>query len=139
MKIVKCDRCGADISNQFSAVGGFTTKRKLAIMLIPEELQIPEPNANAIVDLCETCDNQIYNEIFVNRNESAPEKSDNTDSEMKEAMEWHDLTDNPCDTPNCGLWFVCKIKGSDNLKLVVGFENVNADHFDAWAEIKCPF
>jgi hypothetical protein len=139
MKIVKCDRCGTDISNQFSAVGGFTTKRKLAIMLIPEELQIPEPNANAIVDLCETCDNQIYNEIFVNRNESAPKKSDNVDAEMKEAMEWHDLTDNPCDTPNRGFWFACKIKGSDNLKLVFGFENVNADRFDAWAEIKCPF
>lgn len=77
MKIVKCDRCGADISYQLSAVGGFTTKRKLAIMLIPEEsLSIPEPNANFIVDLCETCDNQIYNEIFVNCNESAPEKSD---------------------------------------------------------------
>ena len=71
MKIIKCDRCGADISNQFSAVGGFTTKRKLAIMLIPEEFPIPEPNANAIVDLCETCDNQIYNEIFVDHNESA--------------------------------------------------------------------
>lgn len=139
MKIIKCDRCGADISNQFSAVGGFTTKRKLAIMLIPEELQISEPNGNAIVDLCETCDNQIYNEIFVDRNESTPEKSDNVDEEMKEVMEWHDLTGNPCDTPNRGFWFACKIKGSDNLKLVFGFENVNADRFDAWTEIKCPF
>lgn len=139
MKIIKCDRCGADISNQFSAVGGFTTKRKLAIMLIPEELKIPEPNGNAIVDLCETCDNQIYNEIFVDRNESAPEKSDNADAEIKEAIEWHNLTDNPCDTPNRGFWFACKIKGSDNLKLVFCFENVNADRFDAWAEIKCPF
>ena len=79
MKIIKCDRCGADISDQFSAVGGFTTKRKLAIMLIPEELQISKPNANAIVDLCEACDNQIYNEIFDYRNESASEKGDDTD------------------------------------------------------------
>ena len=46
-------------------------------MLIPEKLQILEPNANAIVDLCETCDNQIYNEIFVDRNKSTLEKSDN--------------------------------------------------------------
>lgn len=139
MKIIKCDRCGADISHQFSAVSGFTTKRKLAIMLIPEKLQISEPNANAIVDLCENCDNQIYNEIFFDRNESASEKGSDVDTEMKEAMEWHDLTDDPCDTPNRGLWFVCKIKGSDNLKLVVGFENVNADRFDAWLGIKCPF
>ena len=83
MKIIKCDRCGADISHQFGAVGGFTTKRKLAIMLIPEELTISEPNANSIVDLCETCDNQIYNEIFVNRNESAPEKSDDQEEIKK--------------------------------------------------------
>lgn len=74
MKIIKCDRCGADITYQFSAVGGFTTKRKLAIMLIPEEYPIPEPNANSIVDLCETCDHQIYNEIFVDRNESTQEQ-----------------------------------------------------------------
>lgn len=70
MKIIKCDRCGADISSQYSAAGGFTTKRKLAIMLIPDELQISAPNANAIVDLCETCDNQIYNDIFGGRNKS---------------------------------------------------------------------
>lgn len=100
MKIIKCDRCGADISHQFSAVGGFTTKRKLAIMRIPEELPILEPNANAIVDLCEDCDNQIYNEIFVGRNKSAPEKSNDADTKTNEAIEWHDLTDNPGDTPN---------------------------------------
>lgn len=82
MKIIKCDRCGADISYQFGVVGGFTTKRKLAIMLIPEKLPISEPNANFIVDLCETCDNQIYNEIFVDRNESVPEKSDDADKGM---------------------------------------------------------
>lgn len=74
MKIIKCDRCGADISNQFSAVGSFTTKRKLAIMLIPDEFQISGPNANSIVDLCETCDNEIYNEIFANHKESSLEK-----------------------------------------------------------------
>ena len=80
MKIIKCDRCGADISHQFGAVSGFTTKRKLAIMLIQgESLPIPEPNANSIVDLCETCDNQTYNEILVYRNESATEKSDDAD------------------------------------------------------------
>lgn len=58
---------------------------------------------------------------------------------MKIEITWHDLLDNPNDIPNRGIWFVCKIKNSDDLKLVCGYENVSADHWDAWAEIKCPY
>lgn len=53
-------------------------------------------------------------------------------------MEWHNLADNKTDIPRSGLWFICKIKGSDDLKLVCGYEKVTANDFDGWAEVKCP-
>lgn len=52
---------------------------------------------------------------------------------------WHSLVENKKDIPSSGMWFVCKIKSSDDLKLVYGFENVTAEHWDAWAEVKCPY
>lgn len=43
------------------------------------------------------------------------------------------------EVPTSGLWFICKIKSSDNLELVCGYENVTEKRFDAWAEVRCPF
>lgn len=54
-------------------------------------------------------------------------------------LKWHNLVENEKDVPHSGLWFVCKYKSSDNLKLVCGFENVTPEHVDAWAEVKCPY
>ncbi len=66
MRIIVCDRCGADISREGSAVGGFTTPRKLGIILIPQgdETLLSTPSTKSVVDLCKDCDNWIYNEIF---------------------------------------------------------------------------
>lgn len=50
-------------------------------------------------------------------------------------LNWHDLTENKDDVPKSGLWFVCKIKSSDDLKLVCGFENVTPSEYDAWLEV----
>lgn len=66
MRIIKCDRCGKDISDQGSATGGFATPRKLAMMLIPQNDKnlISMPTNVPFIDLCEDCDDFIYNEIF---------------------------------------------------------------------------
>lgn len=53
---------------------------------------------------------------------------------------WHNLKEDPNDLPKETGWYVCKVKGSDNLHLVYGYENVTIDRFDAWLEIYyCPF
>ena len=52
---------------------------------------------------------------------------------------WHDIRENTEDVPDSGLWFICKIKGSDDLKLVCGYENVSNNHYDSWAKVECPF
>ena len=66
MRIIKCDRCGKDISDQGSPAGGFTIPRKLAMILIPQDNKnlLPIPTNKPYIDLCEDCDNFIYNEIF---------------------------------------------------------------------------
>ena len=53
---------------------------------------------------------------------------------------WHNLKEDPNDLPKETGWYVCKVKGSDDLHLVYGYENVTLDRFDAWLEIYyCPF
>ena len=67
-------------------------------------------------------------------------KMQNRTCEMDwKGLRWHDIVECPHDTPKNGLWFICKIKSSDNLTLVCGFENVTAERFDAWANVECPY
>ena len=42
------------------------------------------------------------------------------------------------DLPKEGILFLCKIRGSDDLSLVSGFENVLFEKYDAWAEVEAP-
>lgn len=56
-------------------------------------------------------------------------------SVQRNDLNWHDLTENKDDIPRSGLWFVCKIKSSDDLKLVCGFKNVIPSKYDAWREV----
>lgn len=67
------------------------------------------------------------------------EEQDESDSQKEKSIQrndlnWHDLTENKDDIPKSGLWFVCKNKSSDDLKLVCGFENVTPSKYDAWRE-----
>lgn len=52
---------------------------------------------------------------------------------------WHNIKEYPNNMPDNGVWFVCKIKGSNNLKLVCGYKNITHEHCDAWAEVECPY
>lgn len=52
---------------------------------------------------------------------------------------WHNMKDNPSDVPNKTAWYVVKIKSSDDLQIVYGFETVTSDKYDAWLMIKCPY
>ena len=54
-------------------------------------------------------------------------------------LAWHDIRENKGDVPFSGLWFICKKRSSDDLRLVCGFENVTSEKYDAWARIECPF
>ena len=51
---------------------------------------------------------------------------------------WYKINEED-DLPKKGLWFLCKIRGSDDLSLVCGFENVIFEKHDAWAEVEAPF
>ena len=51
-------------------------------------------------------------------------------------MVWHDFSENPLDLPKRTAWYVCKIKSSDNLRVVYGYENITPEHYDSWAMIK---
>ena len=51
---------------------------------------------------------------------------------------WYKINEED-DLPKKGLWFLCKIRGSNDLSLVSGFENVIFEKYDAWAEVEAPF
>ena len=53
--------------------------------------------------------------------------------------EWHNIKENPQDLPNKTAWYVVKIKSSDNLRIVFGYEKITADHYDAWVKVECPY
>ena len=48
---------------------------------------------------------------------------------------WHDLRSCPEDTPRETGWYLFKVKSSDDLRLVYGFEEVTAETADLWARI----
>lgn len=50
---------------------------------------------------------------------------------------WHDMRENPNDLPTKTRWYICKVKSSHDLRLVFGYEDVIADKFDAWLEVRC--
>lgn len=52
---------------------------------------------------------------------------------------WHNLKDNPDDLPTITSWYVVKVRSSDDLRIVYGYENVIPDKFDAWMKVDCPF
>lgn len=54
-------------------------------------------------------------------------------------MDWVNLKENPNNLPTVTGWYVCKIKSSDDLKSVFGFENVTAEKYDAYVKVDCPF
>lgn len=56
----------------------------------------------------------------------------------KEYLLWHRIKSEE-DLPNYGIWMLCKVKESDDLRLVCGYENVDAKKFDAWAWVTCPY
>ena len=62
-----------------------------------------------------------------------------SDTIVWKGLRWHNLKVCPNDIPKKGIWFICKIKGSDDLKLVCGFENVTFDKYDGWAKVECPY
>lgn len=53
--------------------------------------------------------------------------------------EWHNIKENPQDLPNKTAWYVVKIKSSDNLRIVFGYEKITAEHYDAWLKVECPY
>ena len=55
-----------------------------------------------------------------------------------EYITWYKINEED-DLPKKGLWFLCKIRGSDDLSLIIGFENVIFEKYDAWAEVEAPF
>lgn len=52
---------------------------------------------------------------------------------------WHNIKDNPNDIPKKVDWYCCKIKSSDNLRMVFGYSEITPDEYDAWLKIDCPF
>jgi len=54
-------------------------------------------------------------------------------------LEWHNLMENPNDIPKKTKWYCCKIKSSDDLRMVFGNKGINSDRYDAWSEIDCPY
>ena len=55
-----------------------------------------------------------------------------------EAM-WHNIKENPNDLPTRTSWYVVKIKGSDDLKTIYGYQQITVDKYDAWMMIRCPY
>ena len=55
-----------------------------------------------------------------------------------ETIVWH-LVKTRDNIPHKGLWFLCQIRGSDDLKLVCGYENVIFEKYSAWANVKAVF
>ena len=55
-----------------------------------------------------------------------------------EAM-WHNLKENPDELPTKTSWYVVKIKGSDDLGIVYGYETISAERYDSWLMVSCPY
>ena len=51
---------------------------------------------------------------------------------------WHKIETEE-DLPFTGLWLLCKVRGSHDLKLVCGFENVYFSLYDAYAIVDVPY
>ena len=51
---------------------------------------------------------------------------------------WHKI-ETEKDLPKTGLWLLCKVRGSHDLKLVCGFENVYFLLYDAYAIVNIPY
>ena len=60
------------------------------------------------------------------------------DDILLDTIVWHIIITSD-DLPKEGIWILCKVRGSDDLKLVCGFENVVFHKYDAWAIVKVPF
>ena len=58
---------------------------------------------------------------------------------LKHEAFWHNLKDDPQDKPTKTHWFVVKVKSSDNLRVIYGHETINADNYDAWMIVDCPY
>ena len=54
-------------------------------------------------------------------------------------MNWHNLTEDPNDLPKKTGWYVVKVKSSDDLHIIYGYESVSSEHFDAWLMVECPY
>lgn len=54
-------------------------------------------------------------------------------------LEWHDLRSFPKDLPIETGWYLIKVKSSDDLRLVYGFETITPETADVWALIDYPF
>ena len=48
---------------------------------------------------------------------------------------WHHFSEDTS-LPKVTAWYVCKIKSSDNLRVVYGYESITPEHYDSWAMIK---
>lgn len=51
---------------------------------------------------------------------------------------WHNIKDNPADTPKQVGWYACKIKSSDDLCMVFGASEITSGKYDYWSRIECP-
>lgn len=54
-------------------------------------------------------------------------------------MDWHNLKENSQDLPNKTAWYVVKLKSSDDLCIIYGYELITAKKYDAWLLVECPF
>jgi len=50
-------------------------------------------------------------------------------------LTWHDLRSYPEDLPKETGWYLIKVKSSDDLQLVYGFEKITVEIADLWALI----
>lgn len=57
---------------------------------------------------------------------------------IKNESFWHYIND-ASDLPNKTEWYVVKLKGSDDLDVVYGFEEVKPEKHDAWMIVNCPY
>ncbi len=57
---------------------------------------------------------------------------------LKHESFWHYINE-ASDLPDKTGWYVVKLKGSDDLSIVYGFEKVNPEKHDAWIMVNCPY
>jgi len=97
-----------------------------------------------LAEQCKQCENlrclQDSNEICPKFKEIKLKRSKNMSDIIKwKGLEWHWMRNNPLDGPSKTTWYICKIRSSDDLVAVYGAKEVINGHYDAWAEVECPY